>query len=246
MRRGKRKLLGCCRPISIVHAQQPLRPFRSGEGRKGRGIIGKSGGADTTAAENPGRGSLSKYSNKFLGEEEAGGPEGAIHIFPALLSISLPRRASYFLQESIFLSRSPWKREVGREKYLDAFVVARITELKYAGSNLELRIECTLTHVLFSLLVPGPSTLPPSRTTRRSAGGGGGSTRRRQQPSPSAPSPSSSSSSSPSSSSSSVATLTALANTSVNLPCDISLPNNHERVELIFWYREDLAKLVYR
>ncbi len=90
MRRGKRKLLGCCRPISIVHAQQPLRPFRSGEGRKGRGIIGKSGGADTTAAENPGRGSLSKYSNKFLGEEEAGGPEGAIHIFPALLSIGSP------------------------------------------------------------------------------------------------------------------------------------------------------------
>ncbi len=90
MRQGKRKLLGCCRPISIVHAQQPLRPFRSGEGRKGRGIIGKSGGADTTAAENPGRGSLSKYSNKFLGEEEAGGPEGAIHIFPALLSIGSP------------------------------------------------------------------------------------------------------------------------------------------------------------
>ncbi len=44
----------------------------------------------------------------------------------------------------------------------------------------------------------------------------------------------------------SVATVVALANSSVNLPCDISLPNNHERVTLILWYREDLGLPVYR
>ena len=111
MRRGKRKLLGCCRPISIVHAQQPLRPFRSGEGRKGRGIIGKSGGADTTAAENPGRGSLSKYSNKFLGEEEAGGPEGG---YPHFSSPSLDRFPAGLLTSSKSQFFSPARLGKGR------------------------------------------------------------------------------------------------------------------------------------
>ncbi|CAB4065521.1 unnamed protein product, partial [Lepeophtheirus salmonis] len=39
--------------------------------------------------------------------------------------------------------------------------------------------------------------------------------------------------------------ITALANSSTNLPCDISLPNNHERVTLILWYKEDLGIPIY-
>jgi hypothetical protein len=37
-----------------------------------------------------------------------------------------------------------------------------------------------------------------------------------------------------------------LSGGSVNLPCDISLPNNHERVALVLWYREDLGVPIYR
>ena len=40
--------------------------------------------------------------------------------------------------------------------------------------------------------------------------------------------------------------LVALANSSVNLPCDISVPNNRERVSLILWYREDLGVPIFR
>ena len=43
-----------------------------------------------------------------------------------------------------------------------------------------------------------------------------------------------------------ITVITALANTSVSLPCDISLPNNHEKVTLILWYREDLGVPIYR
>lgn len=39
--------------------------------------------------------------------------------------------------------------------------------------------------------------------------------------------------------------ITGLAGSSVNLPCDISLPNNHERVTLILWYREDLGVPIF-
>ena len=45
---------------------------------------------------------------------------------------------------------------------------------------------------------------------------------------------------------SNITVITALANTSVSLPCDISLPNNHEKVTLILWYREDLGVPIYR
>ena len=37
-----------------------------------------------------------------------------------------------------------------------------------------------------------------------------------------------------------------LSGGNVNLPCDISLPNNHERVSLILWYREDLGVPIFR
>ena len=43
-----------------------------------------------------------------------------------------------------------------------------------------------------------------------------------------------------------VTVITALASEGVNLPCDISLPNNHEKVTLILWYREDLGIPIYR
>ena len=43
-----------------------------------------------------------------------------------------------------------------------------------------------------------------------------------------------------------VTDIVALVNSSVNLPCDISLPNNQERVTLILWYREDLGLPIYR
>lgn len=36
-----------------------------------------------------------------------------------------------------------------------------------------------------------------------------------------------------------------LANRTVNLPCDISLPNNHEQVTLILWYREDIGVPIF-
>jgi hypothetical protein len=38
-----------------------------------------------------------------------------------------------------------------------------------------------------------------------------------------------------------VTVITALANSTVSLPCDISIPNAHERVTFILWYREDLG-----
>ena len=43
-----------------------------------------------------------------------------------------------------------------------------------------------------------------------------------------------------------VTVITALANASVSLPCDISTPNVHERVTFILWYREDLGIPIYR
>ena len=43
-----------------------------------------------------------------------------------------------------------------------------------------------------------------------------------------------------------VTVITALANASVSLPCDISTPNVHGRVTFILWYREDLGIPIYR
>ena len=43
-----------------------------------------------------------------------------------------------------------------------------------------------------------------------------------------------------------VTQILALDKSSVNLPCDISVPNNRERVTLILWYREDAGVPIYR
>lgn len=43
-----------------------------------------------------------------------------------------------------------------------------------------------------------------------------------------------------------VTVITALANSTVSLPCDISIPNAHERVTFILWYREDLGIPIFR